>query len=100
MTYHGVTFDSEAIADFCRRHGVRRLSLFGSILRDDFSAASDVDILLEYLPERVPTLLDMVAMEQELSDMISRKVDLRTPGDLSRLFRSKVVDTARNLYAA
>jgi predicted nucleotidyltransferase len=100
LVYHGIAFDPEAIRAFCIRHGVRRLSLFGSILRGDFSKASDVDILLEYAPEHVPTLLDKVSMEQELSEIVGRKVDLRTPGDLSRLFRQKVIDSAQRLYAA
>jgi len=100
MELHGVNIDPQAVADFCTRHGIRKLSLFGSILRDDFGPDSDVDVLVEFDPERMPTLLDMVDMESELSQVIGRKVDLRTPQELSEYFREAVVRTAKVQYAA
>jgi uncharacterized protein len=74
------------------------LALFGSVLRDDFKPDSDVDVLVEYEPEARITLLDMAVQEIELSDIIGRKVDLRTAEDLSRYFRDKVVATAEKIY--
>ena len=86
------------IADFCQRHHIRKLALFGSVLRDDFSPNSDVDVLVEYEPASVVTLLDMAGQELELGQMIGRKVDLRTPEDLSRHIRQKVTTTAQVIY--
>jgi hypothetical protein len=99
MHYHGVTIPKETIADFCRRHRIRRLSLFGSILREDFGAESDVDVLVEFETGKVPSLLGMAGLEIELSEMLGRRVDLRTPEDLSRYFRNEVVGTAVLQYA-
>ena len=100
MRIHGVEFDSEKIGEFCRRHGVRRLSVFGSILRDDFSADSDVDVLVEFHPGVRASLFDVGGMLMELRDMLGREVDLRTPRDLSRYFRDDVLAQAKPLYAA
>jgi len=86
------------IVSFCQRYPIRRLSLFGSALRDDFTPESDVDLLVEFERGAKITLLDMVGMEMELSAIIGRKVDLRTPGDLSRYFRQQVLDTAELIY--
>lgn len=69
----------EAIASFCQCHNIRKLSLFGSILRDDFSSSSDVDFLVEFEPEHIPRYFRLTGMEIELSEMINRKADLRTP---------------------
>jgi uncharacterized protein len=90
----------DRIEDFCRRHGIARLALFGSVLRDDFGPESDIDILVELAPGHRVGLFALAAMEQELSEMLGRKVDLRTPHDLSRYFREDVVRTAEVLYAA
>ncbi len=91
----------EKIADFCRKHGIRRLAIFGSALREDFHPDSDVDMLVEFEPDRIPTLFDLAGMEQELSALLGgRKVDLRTPGDLSRYFRRRVMEEAEVQYAA
>jgi predicted nucleotidyltransferase len=91
----------EQIAAFCQKHGIRRLSLFGSALREDFRPDSDVDILVEFEPDRIPTLFDLAAMEQELSVLLGgRRVDMRTPGDLSRYFRQQVMEEAEVQYAA
>ncbi len=107
MVINGVHFPEDRIAEFCRRHGVARLSLFGSILREPspeggygFRPSSDVDMLIEFLPERTPGLLALSGMQIELSEMIGREVDLRTPQDLSRYFRAEVLREARMLHAA
>jgi hypothetical protein len=78
---------------------VARLALFGSILRDDFRPDSDVDVLVEFLPGRVPGLLGMAAMERELSELVGRKVDMRTAAELSRYFRADVVHGSEVQYA-
>jgi predicted nucleotidyltransferase len=83
---------------FCRRHHISKLALFGSVLRDDFRPDSDVDVLVEFEPGARVSLFDMVDLEVELTEIIGRKVDLRTPGDLSRYFRQQVVDSAEVLY--
>ncbi|MGH3710046.1 MAG: nucleotidyltransferase family protein [Pseudonocardiaceae bacterium] len=88
------------IADFATRHGIRRLELYGSVLRDDFSPASDVDILVEFHAGRIPGLIHLAQMEMELEATLGRPVELRTYEDLSRYFRDKVAATARPLYAA
>jgi predicted nucleotidyltransferase len=98
--YHGIEFSSEEIARFCRRHGISRLSLYGSILREDFGPESDIDILVEFEPARVPSILGMVKLEIELSEMLGRKVDLRTPSELSRHFREQVIGEAEPRYGA
>lgn len=107
MIINGVIFPMEKIAVFCRRHGVARLSLFGSILREmtpeggyGFRPTSDVDMLVDFAPGARPTLMSLARMEGELSELIGREVDLRTPGDLSQYFRDEVVMTARLLHAA
>ena len=88
------------IRAFCQKHHIRRLSLFGSVLRDDFGPSSDVDLLVEFEPEQVPGLLRLAAMERELSTMIGgRRVDMRTPRDLSRYFRDDVIAQAVVQYA-
>ena len=84
----------EKIAEFCRQNHIRKLSLFGSVLRDDFTPQSDVDFLVEFDTEHVPGLIRLAGMELELSDIVGRKADLRTPGDLSRYFRQEVLDSA------
>ena len=88
------------IPSFCRRNHIRKLALFGSVLRQDFGPDSDVDVLVWFEPGRTPGMFALVAMEQELSDMLARKVDLRTPEDLSRLFREEVVSRAEVRYAS
>ncbi len=93
--------DRGKIAEFCRKNHVRRLALFGSVLRDDFRPDSDVDVLVEFEPGHVPGLLRLAGMEHELSELFAgRRVDLRTPADLSRYFRDEVLSTARIQYDA
>ena len=87
------------LAPICRRHGIRRLSLFGSRLAGTARPDSDVDLLVEFEPERVPGLLGMSQIEIELGHALGRKVDLRTAADLSPLFRDEVVSRAQVAYA-
>lgn len=100
MRIHDVNIPEHELSEFCRRHGVARLALFGSILRDDFRPDSDVDILVEFLPGVSYSLLDLGGMWVELRDMLGREIDLKTPRDLSKYFRDDVVREARTLYAA
>jgi predicted nucleotidyltransferase len=93
-----IEIPQEAIAAFCRQHNIRRLSLFGSVLRDDFRPDSDVDVLVEFEAGAVVGLFDIARMERELSPLFGRKVDLRTPGDLSRYFRDSVLAMAEVQY--
>ena len=95
-----VTIPRDRLAGFCLANGIRRLAVFGSALREDFGPESDIDVLVEFAPDRVPGLLGMAGMELELSALFGgRKVDLRTPEDLSRYFRQDVLDTAEVQYA-
>src|SRR3989442_4464642 len=85
----------EQVAEFCRRHHIRKLSLFGSVLRDDFRPDSDVDVLVEFEPDHIPGLIRFVGMELELSQLLGgRKVDLNTPQFLSPYFRDEVLEEA------
>ncbi|MDQ3887319.1 MAG: nucleotidyltransferase domain-containing protein [Actinomycetota bacterium] len=96
----GVRIDTALLEDFVRRHGIRRLALFGSALRDDFTEHSDLDFLVEFEPDRVPGLFRLASMERELESLIGHPVDMRTYHDLSKFFRDEVASTARVLYAA
>jgi uncharacterized protein len=84
-----ISIDKEKIADFCRNHHIRHLSLFGSVLRDDFGPESGVDVLVEFEPDHIPGLA-FFSMEEELSRIIGRKVDLNTSGFLSPYFRDRI----------
>jgi len=92
-----VPIPKNKIADFCRRHHIRRLSVFGSALRDDFESDSDIDVLVEFKPGHVPGFA-FFAIEAQLSEMLGRKVDLNTPNFLSRYFRDKVLQEAEVQY--
>ena len=94
-----IAIDRDEIASFCRRHHIRRLALFGSVLRDDFRPDSDVDVLIEFEQETSAGFLRMARMEQELCEILHRKIDLRTPAELSRYFRDDVLRTAEVQYA-
>jgi predicted nucleotidyltransferase len=89
----------EMIGEFCRKHHVRKLSLFGSVLRDDFRTDSDIDVLVEFEPGCVPGLA-FFGMEAELSEILGHKVDLHTPHFLSRYFRDRVMKEAEIQYVA
>lgn len=99
MTYHGIDIPKDKIAGFCRKHRIRRLSLFGSILRDDFGPDSDIDVLVEFEPG-ARTGFAFFGMQDELSQILGRKVDLNTPGFLSKYFRDEVMREAEVQYDA
>jgi predicted nucleotidyltransferase len=98
MKEEGINIDKGKIADFCRKNHITRLALFGSILRDDFKPESDVDILVELEPGHKIGFMGMASMEIELSEMVGRKVDLRTPSELSDYFRNEVLSKAEVQY--
>ncbi|HVR41583.1 MAG TPA: nucleotidyltransferase domain-containing protein [Thermoanaerobaculia bacterium] len=99
MSAH-LQLDREVIADFCRRNHIRRLSLFGSVLTDRFRPDSDVDVLVEFDRDAQVGYLGMAGMEIELGELLGRRVDLRTPAELSRSFRQDVVGNAEVQYSA
>ena len=94
-----LNIDNSAIKSFCIKHLIRRLAFFGSVLREEFHLNSDIDVLVEFEPEAVVGLLRMAAMERELSAILGRKVDLRTPDDLSPYFRDEIISSAQVQYA-
>jgi len=93
-----IAISQNQLADFCRRYHIHKLAFFGSILRDDFNADSDIDVLVEFEPAYRVGLIKMAGLEIELSRLLGRKVDLRTAADLSRYFRHKVVASAEVQY--
>jgi predicted nucleotidyltransferase len=99
MSEGSLSIDRTKLAELCRRHRIRRLALFGSALRDDFGPESDVDVLVEFeAGTRVG--LRFVTIQDELSELLGRGVDLNTPGFLSPHFRERVLSTAVPLYEA
>ena len=95
-----IELPQDKIASFCKKHHIRKLSLFGSVLRDDLGPGSDIDILVEFEPGNVPSFFRLFDMEEELSAILGgRKVDIRTPEDLSRYFRDRVLAAAVIQYA-
>ncbi len=89
----------DRLAEFCKKHHIQRLAIFGSVLRDDFGPESDIDVLVDFEPGRTPGFFKLFDMEDELSSLFGgRKVDLRTPQDLSPYFRDKVVGNAEVQY--
>lgn len=96
----GVAIEDEVLREFCRAHGIRTMRLFGSALRGRLRPESDIDLLVEFEPGRIPGLLSIAQLELELGELLGREVDLRTPGDLSRYFRDDVTAHARLLYDA
>ena len=99
VAYHGVEIPIDLLTEFCRSHRIRRLALFGSILRDDFRPDSDLDVLVEFEPG-ARTGFAFFGMQEELSEMLGRKVDLNTPQCLSKYFRDEVLEDAQVVYAA
>ncbi|HEY7725791.1 MAG TPA: nucleotidyltransferase family protein [Anaeromyxobacteraceae bacterium] len=96
-----IPVDRKAIADFCRRHHVRRLALFGSVLRSDFRPDSDVDVLVEFEPEHVPGFIALHGLEEELGALMSgRKVDLVTERFINHRIRDRVLSSAEVQFAA
>jgi len=98
MNQQGLDIPKDRIAEFCHQHHIVKLALFGSVLRDDFRPDSDIDILVEFEPDHTAGLLQMARLELTLGEMIGRKVDLRTPADLSRYFRDEVVRSSEVQY--
>ncbi len=99
--HESLKLDEATLARFCEAYHIRRLALFGSQLKGTARPDSDIDLLVEFFPEARPTLLDMAQIEIELSQALGgRKVDVRTPQDLSRYFRDEVVRTAEVQYVA
>lgn len=96
----GVNVDEVQLAELCAKHGIRRLSVYGSMARGDQHAGSDVDLLVEFDPGRVPGLLGVADIELQLEAMLGREVDLRTPADLSPYFRDTAAGESRPLYDA
>ena len=99
MTFHNLEIPEARIQAFCQARGIRRLALFGSVLRDDFRPESDIDVLVEFLPG-VRVGLAFIQMQDDLSALLGRPVDLHTPGSLSKYFREEVLNEAETLYVA
>jgi hypothetical protein len=95
-----LSYDKEALGRLCRSHRIRRLSLFGSVLRSTDRTDSDVDLLVEFEPDAVPGLLGLAKIEAELSAFLGRPVDLRTANELSSHFRQAVERAAEVQFAA
>ena len=99
MSKFNPSVSQETIAEFCRRHHIEKLSYFGSVLREDFTEDSDIDVLVEFESGRTPGFFQLAAMEKEMSTLLNnRKVDIRTPRELSRYFRDEVMASAEVQY--
>jgi predicted nucleotidyltransferase len=94
-----IELPGEKMPEFCKKYHIRKLSLFGSVLHGNFRPDSDVDLLVEFDPRHIPGFLKLALMEQELSEVIGKKVDLRTPHELSKYFRDEVLSEAEVQYA-
>ncbi|MFH0938402.1 MAG: nucleotidyltransferase family protein [Planctomycetota bacterium] len=99
MNYHGIEISKQSIAEFCYLRHIRRLALFGSILREDFGSESDIDVLVEFEPGATPGF-EFIGIQDELSDIMGYPVDLHTPASLSKYFRDEVLREAEALYDA
>ena len=100
MPTRRLDINDDTLASFCKKHHITRLSLFGSVLSGREGPASDVDLLVEFEPGRAPGLVGLAGMEAELSALLGgRRVDLRTPNDLSRYFRDEVMRHAEVQFA-
>lgn len=95
-----IQINHDDIAAFCQRHHISKLAFFGSVLRDDFRPDSDVDVLVEFEPDQIPGLIDLMTMQHEFSEFIQREADFRTRDDLSQRFRQQVIETSEVAYAA
>jgi hypothetical protein len=100
MKKSNLNIPRQEIADFCRANRIRRLALFGSVLRDDFTASSDVDVLVEFDPHAQVGMIRLAALEDELSRILGRKADLNTPGFLSKYYRERILAEAEVQYDA
>lgn len=101
MAQAKIDLPQRQIADFCRRHHIRELALFGSVLRDDFGPESDVDVLIDFEPGRDEklTLLDLVGVQNELSEIMQRDVDLVLKDGLKPFIREEVLGNSTVIYA-
>ena len=95
-----IDIPKKRVVDFCQRHRICRLSLFGSVLRDDFNPESDVDVLVEFEPDKRVGLIRLARLELELGEIIGRKADLNTPGFLSKYYREQILAEAEVQYDA
>ena len=100
MSEANIYIPKNRIAEFCKRHQIRRLSFFGSILREDFGPESDIDILVEFKPGTRIGLIQLSGLEIELGKIFGRKVDLNTPGFLSKYYRDQILSEADVQYDA
>lgn len=100
MKKRNINIPKDKIAEFCRRHHIRRLALFGSALREDFTPNSDVDVLVEFEPGTRVGMIRLAGIELELSRILGRKVDMNTPGFISKYYREEVLAEAEDQYVA
>jgi hypothetical protein len=101
MVHPDIEFPKDKISEFCQRNHIKKLALFGSVLRDDFNVDSDIDVLVEFEDGHLPGLIRLSELNLELSELLNgRAVDMRTPEELSRYFRDDVVANAEVQYAA
>ncbi len=100
MKKRNIDIPQKKIAEFCQRHHIKRLALFGSALRDDFTPDSDVDVLVEFEPGTRIGMIRLAGIELELSEILGRKVDMHTPGFISKYFRNQVLAEAEDQYVA
>ncbi|NLV43891.1 MAG: nucleotidyltransferase family protein [Candidatus Hydrogenedentes bacterium] len=100
MSVLEISMSTELLREFCEKHHINRLALFGSVLREDFSSQSDIDILVEFAPGEAVGYIRLGTIEAELSDLLGRKVDLNLKESLNPLFRDQVISEARVLYDA
>jgi len=100
MKKRNIDIPHKKIAEFCQRHHIKRLALFGSALRDDFTPDSDVDVLVEFEPGTRVGMIRLAGIELELSGILDRKVDMHTPGFISKYFRGQVLAEAEDQYVA
>lgn len=98
-TMKNFDMNGTALKAFCQKHHILKLSLYGSVLRDDFRPDSDVDVLVEFEPSHQVGLIRFAAMERELSGLLGHQADLHTPAELSRYFRDEVMRAAEVQYA-
>jgi uncharacterized protein len=100
MTKLKISISKRQLAAFCKKYQVRRLALFGSVLRDDFRADSDVDVLVQFLPEARVSFITLGKMQRELSSLFQRPVDLVPQDGLKAVIRDEVLTSAQEVYAA
>lgn len=98
MNEFAIPINKDKIGLFCKKHHIVSLALFGSILTTHFTSTSDVDVLVNFDSRHIPNLFDLVDMETELSEIVGRHVDLKTPNDLSPYFRNKILSNAKIVY--